>query len=278
MAGVIRLGTAGWGIPAALRESFPGAGSLLERYGARMNAVEINSSFYRPHRRQTYERWAASVPEDFRFAVKLPRRITHEQRLRDFETPLARFLDEISGLGAKLGVILVQLPPALAFDADAAAALFAALRHHSIACEPRHASWFTPEAEALMIAQDVARVAADPPRHAADGAPGGAPHLAYWRWHGSPRIYWSAYDDARLRGLAAAMTVHPARDIWCIFDNTAAGAALDDALRLRAMLSAGSRESGTNRAGTPYYPAKQEEPHGPEIFQGRLEEGRARHA
>lgn len=79
------------------------AGSHLERYGAVLNAVEINTSFYRPHRTATYTRWAASVPEDFRFAVKVPKTITHERRLKDVGELLDRFLSEAGGLGPKLG-------------------------------------------------------------------------------------------------------------------------------------------------------------------------------
>ena len=73
----IRIGTAGWSIPKEHAGAFPVEGSHLERYGAVLDAVEINSSFYRPHRRATYERWAGAVPEHFRFAVKVPRAITH---------------------------------------------------------------------------------------------------------------------------------------------------------------------------------------------------------
>ena len=238
---LIHIGTAGWAIPAALKPRFADAGTQLEKYAAHLNAVEINSSFYRPHQRKTYERWAAATPGDFRFAVKLPRSITHERRVADFTAPLQRFLDEVSGLGEKLGVILVQLPPGLTFDAAAAAKLFAALSDHTIACEPRHASWFGEDAEALMRRHHVARVAADPPRHERDGVPGGDTRWVYYRWHGSPRIYWSAYDDARLTALATAIGKQKAEDIWCIFDNTAAGAALDNALRL-----------GTKAKGSPY--------------------------
>ena len=251
---LIRIGTAGWSIPAALKPQFPDASALLEKYAARMNAVEINSSFYRPHRRKTYERWAAGVPEDFRFSVKLPRSITHERRLQDFDAPLQRFLEEVSGLGAKLGVILVQLPPSLSFDEDAADALFTALAQAGsrIACEPRHASWFTLKSEALLLRHGVARVAADPPRHARDGKPGGARHLAYSRWHGAPRIYWSAYTDDRIAALARELRIEAAPEVWCIFDNTAAGAALDDALRLMAM--------GTKAESPLYQCANTEEP------------------
>jgi uncharacterized protein YecE (DUF72 family) len=211
-----------------------------------MNAVEINTSFYRPHQRKTYERWAAGVPQDFRFCVKLPRSTTHEGRLTDFAAPLQRFLQEVAGLGERLGVILVQLPPSLAFDAAAAERFFAALSSQiscAIACEPRHASWFSPQAEALLRRHGAARVAADPPRHPDDGKPGGDPHLAYYRWHGAPRIYWSAYADTRLAGLSRASRATGAEEIWCIFDNTAAGAALDDALRLAAIWNQSARHT-----------------------------------
>jgi uncharacterized protein YecE (DUF72 family) len=265
VAKIIRIGTAGWSIPAASRDRFPTMGSQLERYAARMNAAEINSSFYRPHRRETYQRWAASVPADFRFSVKLPRVITHEAELRDFAAPLRRFLEEVAGLGEKLGAILVQLPPKLTFDKTIAQRFFARLAESApcaIACEPRHASWFAEDADLLLMRHGIARVAADPPRHAADRTPGGAPPLAYWRWHGAPRIYWSAYGDVRLAQLAAAIGGTSAQEVWCIFDNTASGAALGDALQLAAMLlrPSGSRITGTKSADTPYQAAKQEEP------------------
>jgi uncharacterized protein YecE (DUF72 family) len=264
MAGLIRIGTAGWSIPAGVRDRFPQSGSQLERYASRMNAAEINSSFYRPHRRETYERWAAAVPADFRFSVKLPRSISHENQLRDFAAPLRRFLGEVAGLGDKLDVILVQLPPSLAFDKRVAEAFFRALSKRAgcaIACEPRHASWFGDDAGSVMARHGVARVAADPPRHAADGQPGGASHLAYWRWHGAPRIYWSAYSRERLKTLAATIAAGTAGRTWCVFDNTASGAALDDALRLAAMLlrRSGSPQAGTKSDRALYNRAKQED-------------------
>lgn len=236
---MIHVGTAGWSIPAALKVRFPGDGAQLEKYAARLNAVEINSSFYRPHQLKTYRRWAASVPGSFRFSVKLPRSITHERRLRDFSAPLTRFLEEISGLERKLGVILVQLPPSLSFDDGQAEEFFATLRCQApcaIACELRHASWFSVEAETLLIRHGIARVAADPQRDIRDGVPGGERGLSYYRWHGSPRMYWSAYDAARLASMAGMVRQDSARSIWCIFDNTAAGAALNDALRLMKAL------------------------------------------
>jgi len=77
----MRIGTAAWSLPLRLSERFPGEGQHLQRYARVLNCTEINSSFYRSHRIETYERWAALTPADFRFAVKLPRSVSHEARL-----------------------------------------------------------------------------------------------------------------------------------------------------------------------------------------------------
>ena len=100
----VRIGCAGWSLPRAESSRFAAAGSHLERYASRFDAVEINSSFHRPHRPATYARWSASVPPAFRFSVKLPKAITHVLRLQDAGDPLATFLSEVAGLGEKLGV------------------------------------------------------------------------------------------------------------------------------------------------------------------------------
>ena len=229
------IGTAGWSIPARYKDQFPATGTHLERYAARLTAVEINSSFYRPHRRKTYERWAASVPADFHFAVKVPRSITQDRRLKDYADLLRRFAEEVSGLGGKLGVLLAQLPPSLAYDADTAASFFRDLRKlGAVACEPRHASWFTPQADAALKKLKIARVAADPPRAPGDGEPGGWRGLAYWRLHGSPKIYYSDYPRGTLEALAPKLGPHD----WCIFDNTAAFAATGNALTLAKLTDA----------------------------------------
>jgi uncharacterized protein YecE (DUF72 family) len=230
----IRIGTAGWSIPRALAEAFPRAGSHLERYARRMNAVEINTSFYRPHKRQIWERWAAATPEDFRFAVKTPRLLTHDQRLADPDAALDAFAEQVAGLGDKLAVLLVQLPPSLIFDAEVAGPFFAAVRQRfdaAVACEPRHASWFNPEADGLLSDWKVARVAADPAKVPAAGEPGGWTGLSYARLHGSPRVYYSPYPADVLADQARRLKALSARGpAWCILDNTAGGAALGDAL------------------------------------------------
>ncbi|RZL88737.1 MAG: DUF72 domain-containing protein [Variovorax sp.] len=247
----LRIGCAGWSLPRSQWPHFPDAGSQLERYAARFEMAEIDTSFYRPHRRETYERWAASTPAHFRFAVKTPKTITHEQRLHDPLPAFDEFLAQVHGLGDKLGCVIVQLPPSLPFDAAVVGRFLAALRRRHggpLALEPRHDSWFVPAAEALLARFETARVLADPVLHERAAAPGGWPGLVYLRLHGSPRRYWSSYSDDLLAQLAQRLrrAQQEGAPCWCIFDNTAGGDAVGNALTLRDMVTAAA-ESDTRK-------------------------------
>jgi uncharacterized protein YecE (DUF72 family) len=237
----IRVGCAAWSIPSDLREAFPAGGSQLERYAQRLDTTEVNTTFYRPHRAATWERWAASVPAGFRFAVKLPRAITHEARLVAAEPLVDAFLGDLDPIAGRLGPLLVQLPPSLELDVAVAATFLAALRERTaadVACEPRHESWFTPEAGRLLADHRVTRVAADPARVPEAGEPGGFDGLAYVRLHGTPAMYRSSYDEQALTALARSLRELAAtRPVWCIFDNTQRGAAVPNALRLLELVS-----------------------------------------
>ncbi|MGY3356441.1 uncharacterized protein YecE (DUF72 family) [Bradyrhizobium sp. GM0.4] len=232
----LRLGTAGWNVPRVCKERVGGVGSQLECYARVLNATEINSSFHKPHRRSTYEKWANATPDDFRFSVKVPKSVTHSSQLAQGE--LDRFIEESAGLGAKLGVLLVQFAPRKMFVESDAEFLFRALQEKTsaaLACEPRHVSWFTPEVGAWLGERRIARVAADPARGPDADLPGGWPSLRYFRLHGAPRIYYSAYDGAFLRSLKLRLgAASSSSETWCIFDNTAAGAAIENALDLLA--------------------------------------------
>ena len=217
---------------------FGEGGSHLARYATRFDTVEVNSSFYRPHQQKTYARWAATAPPGFLFSVKLPKAITHSARLVDADEAIAQFCDEVAGLGDKLGNVLVQLPPSLKFETGVAETFFAALCRRTqapVACEPRHVSWFCPDADRLWQLYLITRVAADPARCPDASQVGGAGESRYWRWHGSPRMYYSEYGDAALKRLATQLRLHAGagRTAWCIFDNTALGHAATDAIRLR---------------------------------------------
>jgi len=238
----LRIGCAGWSLRTEHAALAPGNGTHLERYAEVFDAVEINSSFYRPHRPQTYARWAQSVPEGFRFAVKMPKAISHGKRLRDCVDELDVFLAQVRELGATLGVLLLQLPPSLAFERRSACAFFDAVRARhagAVACEPRHASWFDAGVDADLRERGIARAAADPARVPRAVVPGGDHACEYLRLHGSPRVYYDAYDDAALERVAKRMARPSTRtsERWCIFDNTARGHAFTDALALQARVA-----------------------------------------
>ena len=237
----IRVGCAGWSLPSQHASDFGDGASVLQRYATRFAVVEINSSFYRPHKPETYARWAQSVPDGFRFSVKIPKAISHDHGLAGAARLLDPFLRDVEQLGHRLGALLLQLPPRLAYDGRTASAFFRALRRRtavSVACEPRHDSWFTGTADAMMMKYDIARVAADPARCPRAAIPGGSRDWSYWRWHGQPRMYYSSYPERDLRELAdQACQLSQRRRAWIILDNTAHGHAVPNALRLQTLLT-----------------------------------------
>lgn len=235
------VGTAGWTLSRSDAARFPVEGSALERYAQLFNGVEVNSSFHRSHRASTWARWAESVPASFRFAVKIPKTITHRAKLVDVEELTDEFAQQVSALGDKLGLLLVQLPPKLAFDARLAERFFEHLGTSTgarLVCEPRHLSWFTHEANDMLSRSEVVRAAADPALTSCAAIPGGWHGLAYWRLHGAPHIYRSSYAAQAIAYYAGevARTRDANIETWCIFDNTAASAATGNALALQSEL------------------------------------------
>ncbi|HET9651742.1 MAG TPA: DUF72 domain-containing protein, partial [Usitatibacter sp.] len=133
------IGTAGWSLPRKEQSRFPEGPSHLARYARVLRAVEIDSTFRRSHRAATYARWARSVPESFRFSLKLPEAITHGQRLAGTRGLVDAFLAEIAPLGPRIGCLLVQLPPSLELTLGTARSFLGGLRESfegAVAVEP----------------------------------------------------------------------------------------------------------------------------------------------
>jgi uncharacterized protein YecE (DUF72 family) len=242
----IHVGTAHWQLPKQYSGGFSSEGSQLERYASRLNSVEINSSFYKEHQLKTYERWRDAVPADFRFSVKISHVFTHDLELRvDFDL-LKESIEKILTLKSKLGVLLVQLPPSLDFQAHDVADFFNKLRRlyqGPVAVEPRHYTWLRPEALELMHELELSKVFADPapcPLELKDSPLVG---VTYFRLHGSPQIYKSDYPKTLLQELARDFKELPHQNIWCIFDNTTYGYATKNALDLSASLGLKSVKS-----------------------------------
>lgn len=280
MRGSIRTGTSGWLYRHWRGRFYPDDVPVRRWLGylaRRLEAVEVDGTFYRLGRPGTFERWRADVPPDFVFAIKGSRYVTHMLRLRRAEAPLANFFAQgVLLLGEQLGPILWQLPPTLAFDADRARAFLEQLprtvreaerlaRHHDRrlagraatrapdgrdgrvrhALEPRHGSWFSPGALALVAEHDVALVAADTAgRHPTRPAAPGSGHV-YLRLHGSRELYRSRYTDAEIAAWARRCARHAraGHDVFAFFDNTdaPAGHAPFDAERLARLVAGRGR-------------------------------------
>ena len=244
-AGSIRIGLAGWSEAASrhgklLPAAVEGA-TGLQRYAGAFGFVEINSSFYRQVRPDTYEKWAGEVPEGFCFSVKMHRLITHYTRLKNTDL-LGDFFASVAGLGAKLAVVLVQLPPTLVFDAEVADRFWSALRklyRGCAVCEPRHASWQEPAALKLLGQHGIGPVLTEIPAAKEDplrGAKRESP--LYVRLHGTPRKYFSSYGDQDLARLAEFLADHADRRRYVVFDNTAGPAGVRNALYLKRLVAA----------------------------------------
>lgn len=229
-----RIGLAGWSEAVSKhRAYFPGTGSGLARYAETFDMVEVNASFYRAVRAETFASWADQTPEDFRFSVKINRAITHAARL-SANAKLDQALEPMMSLGAKLAAVLIQLPPTLASDPERDAAFLARLRGiypGMVAWEPRHPSWDDPEPTALLADSGITRVRTEIPEPGSAHAAGGA----YVRLHGTPRRYYSAYSSADLAALAAWLDTASSPRI-AIFDNTASSAGVRNALELTELM------------------------------------------
>jgi len=265
----VRIGTSGWNYPEWRGGFYPDGlvhRDELRYLASQLNSVELNGSFYSLQRPSSYRSWFVQTPDDFVFAVKGSRYLTHLRRLTGFADGLANFF--ASGplaLGAKLGPLLWQFPANLAFDADKLAGFLTALpatttaaaalaaRHtdklsgdrlhletdadrpvrHAI--EPRHPSFGHPEALAVLREFGVALVDADTagafPRFQELTA-----DFAYVRLHGGTELYHSDYPEAELAGWADRIRSWN-RDTYVYFDNTDAGRAPFNALTLAERLA-----------------------------------------
>jgi uncharacterized protein YecE (DUF72 family) len=239
--GRVHVGTSGWTYPEwqTLFYAKVPRRSWLRHYATRFGAVEVNATFYHLLKASTFERWRDETPDEFRFAIKGNRFLTHRKRLADPAVSIAKDRERASALGGKLAVVLWQTPRSLPRDIDSLKVFVDALsswpeaRH---AVELRHERWFTDDVAACLSAARIAACQSD----AADWPLWDAvtTDLVYVRLHGHERTYWSEYAAQQLSSWARRVRLWRAegRDVHVYFDNTADGTALRDAERLLSML------------------------------------------
>lgn len=238
----LRIGTSGYVYPHWKGRFYPRElpqRDWLGYYARHFDTVELNNPFYRQPERATFEKWRATVPDDFRFAVKLNRFITHIKRLNVGVDSIERSYGTMAGLGPKLAVVLAQLPPKWKFAPDRLDAYLklVARRRRRHALEPRDASWLTPDALAFLRERDVALCLIDTPKWpSVDAVTAG---FVYIRFHGPERLYASNYTDDLLRAWAERIRAWRAQglDVYGYFNNDVPDYAPRNAMRLRELAS-----------------------------------------
>jgi uncharacterized protein YecE (DUF72 family) len=159
---MLRIGTSGWAYKHWLGRFYPSKFSSEQQlafYARHFSTVEINHSFYRLPERSQFETWYSQTPQDFVFAVKGSRYLTHLKKLKDPQEPLERLLDRANGLQEKLGVILLQFPPTWSLHLDRLEAFLEVLQpysHYRYAMEFRHPSWLIPQVYRQLERSNVA--------------------------------------------------------------------------------------------------------------------------
>jgi uncharacterized protein YecE (DUF72 family) len=231
----LRIGTSGWHYASWNGPFYPpeAKGRLLAFYAERFGATEINNSFYRLPSEDAVRNWRETTPEDFVFAWKAPRIVTHYKRLRNTEADIPYIFGRMDGLGEKFGPVLFQLPPRFLADRERLGAFLSSLpRERRYTFEFRHPSWFEPAILDVLRDHDVALCIGD---HAAAPSPWEVTSdLVYIRGHGPSGRYFGHYDDDTLRLWAeriAGWRAH-GRTVHCYFDNDIKSAAPADARRL----------------------------------------------
>lgn len=240
----IRVGCSGWNY-RHWRPRFYPADLAIKRwfafYAERFDTVEINNSFYRLPKAETFESWRAQAPPGFRYAVKANRYLTQAKKLRDCEEPVARMTEPTRHLGETLGPILYQLPPMLGLDLDRLETFLRLLPRDLVhVFEFRHPSWYADAVEALLERYGMGVVAHDFPGIASPRWATGP--VAYVRFHGGAGKYYGRYSDARLLEWTdwTIGRASEGQSVWIYFNNDIDGAAIDDALTLKAMLAEAS--------------------------------------
>jgi uncharacterized protein YecE (DUF72 family) len=236
----VRIGCSGWQYKH-WRDIFYPKGLAQSRwfafYAEHFDTVEINSSFYRLPKPETFDKWRKQAPDGFCYAVKANRFITQAKKLLDCEEPLERMMSAMRHLGDRLGPILYQLPPSFGINLERLESFLSILpKDVTNVFEFRNKSWYVPETYALLERYGASLCLHDMPGSATERVAVGP--VSYVRFHGGEGKYWGRYSDEGLLSWADWIVEVARRcgSSWCYFNNDMFGHALDDAQTLRSMV------------------------------------------
>lgn len=241
MNGSVHIGTSGWSYKHWRVRFYPEGtvpGGYLRYYARHFSCTEINTSFYHLPRPDTVTHWADSVAKSFRFCPKISRYITHIKKLLDPEETLPKFFDLFEPVRKRLGPVLIQLPPSLAFDEDREKPFYEALKKYKgyrFALEPRHESWLSDRSLSLLEKYRIAFVIADSGGRHPSGEFVTARHI-YLRFHGRGG-FDKGYSDKALRKVARKIKDwrEGGHAIWVFFNNDGNAWAVRNALTLQSL-------------------------------------------
>jgi uncharacterized protein YecE (DUF72 family) len=237
---LVRVGCSGWNYRHWRGLFYPDKLAVkrwFAHYAESFDTVEINATFYRLPTVATFEAWREQAPAGFRYAVKANRFLTQAKKLVNCAEPVERMFAAIAGLGPAVGPILYQLPPRFRIHLNRLAEFLSLLPGgYQHVFEFRDASWYTDETYALLEEHGASLCVHDLPGFASPREAVGP--LAYVRFHGGQGKYWGRYSEAALEGWTdwLAAEADRGREVWAYFNNDWEGAAIPDALTLRAML------------------------------------------
>jgi uncharacterized protein YecE (DUF72 family) len=236
----IFIGTSGWVYShwddIFYPEDLP-AKDKLKYFSKRFKTAEINYSFYHLPRPSTYQKWYSETPEDFLFAIKASRFITHIKRLKDVKEAWKTFLENALSLKEKLGPFLFQFPPSFQANETEIKRLedFLKLIIKKKLCyafEFRHKSWCNKKIYKLLKKYNVAWVIADSPSY--PKAEEITSDFVYVRMHGSKVLFTSNYTKRELKDLSQKIKkwLSQKKDVYVYFNNDAMGYAVENAKKL----------------------------------------------
>ena len=235
----IRIGCSGWNY-RHWRDRFYPKGLPQRRwfdfYAEHFDTVEINNSFYRLPKAETFEKWRDQAPPGFCYAVKANRFLTQAKKLKDCAEPLQRMMAPFRALGDRLGPILYQLPPRFRINLERLESFLALVpRDVASVFEFRDPSWYVPETFALLDRHGAGLCVHDMAGSATEQIATG--RLAYVRFHGTTGKYHGRYSDEKLLSWTdwIVAQAREGRPVWCFFNNDIDAHAIDDAQTLKAM-------------------------------------------
>lgn len=242
MKGAIHIGTSGWSYKHWREIFYPAEvkpPEYLSYYSTHFDTVEINTSFYHLPKEKTVQHWAEVVKKGFYFCPKISRYVTHIKKLNDPQDTFPPFFALFEDVKSRLGPVLIQLPPSLAFHEEKAIEFYSALKKYKgfhFALEPRHASWLSEQSIALMKKNHVAFVIADSGGRWPSGEFITDRHV-YIRFHG-PGNYDISYTEEFLQKYAGKISAWKKdnRKIWAFFNNDGHGFAIRNARKLIALI------------------------------------------